>query len=212
MILPQLGANGTRIRDIRSATGFSAEFGPIRAMDLPRYLDHGADDAMRMVTFTLKERAEVIPVEVVLGCMPLLWALLAALAASLVGADMSWAAIGGRWLLTASATGLGVLAGTVLFPLLLPWLPTRSFSLGGAALGLAAGMLLPTLHSEAKALSLVGAGLWTVALASWQALNFTGSTPYTAPSGVEKEMRRAIPLQAIGVLLAAVLFVWGNFQ
>jgi hypothetical protein len=31
-------------------------------------------------------------------------------------------------------------------------------------------------------------------------MNFTVSTPYTSPTGVEKEMRRAMPAQAAGVL------------
>ena len=211
LILPQLGANGVRVRDIRAATGFTAEFGPIRAHDLPRYLDHGEDAAMRAVTFSLRERAEVIPVELVLGGKPLLWALAAALVLSLVGAEFSLAAIRARWVLAATATGLGVLGGTILFPLLLPWLPTRIFSLGGAGLGMMAATLLPLLFPAASWPALLGAGTWAMVLAAWLALNFTGSTPYTAPSGVEKEMRRAIPALAAGAVLAAALFIRGNF-
>lgn len=211
LILPQLGANGVRIRDIRAATGFAAEFGPIRALDLPRYLDHGPDAAMRAVTFSLRERAEVIPVELVLGGKPLVWALLAALALSFVGAEFSLAAIRARWVLAATATGLGVLGGAILFPLLLPWLPTRIFSLGGAGLGLGLAAAPPVLFPTASWPALLGAGTWATVLAAWLALNFTGSTPYTAPSGVEKEMRRAIPLLAGGLALAATLFTWGNF-
>jgi hypothetical protein len=50
-----------------------------------------------------------------------------------------------------------------------------------------------------------------VIMASWLGLNLTGSTPYTSPSGVEKEMRKAIPLLAGSTVLAAILFVTGNF-
>jgi hypothetical protein len=42
-------------------------------------------------------------------------------------------------------------------------------------------------------------------------MNFTGSTPYTSPSGVEKEMRKAIPAQAFGALAAVVFWVSAGF-
>jgi hypothetical protein len=42
-------------------------------------------------------------------------------------------------------------------------------------------------------------------------MNFTGSTPFTSPSGVEKEMRKAIPLQAAALLAALVAWVASAF-
>ena len=33
-------------------------------------------------------------------------------------------------------------------------------------------------------------------------MNFTGSSPITSPSGVSREMRRAMPLQVAGAALA----------
>jgi hypothetical protein len=42
-------------------------------------------------------------------------------------------------------------------------------------------------------------------------MNFTGSTPYTSPSGVEKEMRRAIPVQAAGGVLAITVWLAAPF-
>jgi len=38
-------------------------------------------------------------------------------------------------------------------------------------------------------------------------MNFTGSTPITSPSGVELEMRKALPLQAVGAALAATAWL-----
>ena len=35
-------------------------------------------------------------------------------------------------------------------------------------------------------------------------MNFTGSTPYTSPSGVQREMRRALPFQVAGAAVAVV--------
>jgi hypothetical protein len=42
-------------------------------------------------------------------------------------------------------------------------------------------------------------------------MNFTGSTPFTSPSGVEKEMRKAIPMQTVALLLAIVAWVGSAF-
>jgi hypothetical protein len=50
-----------------------------------------------------------------------------------------------------------------------------------------------------------------VAVSSYLAMNFTGSTPFTSPSGVEKEMRRAIPLQLAAVVMAAGLWLGAAF-
>lgn len=211
LILPQLGANGVRARDLRKACGFDAVFGPVRAQDLPRYLDNGIDEAMRAVTFSLRERAEVIPVELVLGWKLILSAILAAALLSLIGPEFSLQIILQRWALAATATGFGLAAGAILFPLLLPALRTRLFSLGGAGLGLALAVLLPAIFPQFSWTATAGAGLWTISLASWLALNFTGSTPYTSPSGVEKEMRRAIPILVGSAVLAVILFVTGNF-
>lgn len=166
---------------------------------------------MRAVTFSLRERAEVIPVELVLGWKLILAAFLVAAVLSLIGPEFSLQTIGERWALAASATGLGLAAGAVLFPLLLPALRTRLFSLGGAGLGLALAVLLPAIFPDQSGIRILGAGLWTVVMSSWLGLNFTGSTPYTSPSGVEKEMRKAIPLLGGSTILAAILFVTGNF-
>jgi len=42
------------------------------------------------------------------------------------------------------------------------------------------------------------------AVTSYVAMNFTGSTPYTSPSGVQREMRRALPFQVAGAAVAVV--------
>ena len=211
LILPQLGANGVRVSDIRRATGFKAEFGPVRAEDLPRFLDHGPDETMRAVTFSLRERAEVIPVELVLGWKLILCAFVVAGLLSLMGSPLAAAAILERWFLACAATVLGLVGGAVLFPLLLPWLPTRVFSVGGAGIGLILSTGLALFFPNLSWPTVLGAALWTAAMSSWLALNFTGSTPYTSPSGVEKEMRLAIPTLAGSTVAGILLFVIGNF-
>jgi hypothetical protein len=101
------------------------------------------------------------------------------------------------------AAGLAVVAGGGITPALLPWLPGRAFSLKGAtAGGLVAAATAAALHGRlspaAKLVLLAG----VPAVASYAAMNFTGSSPITSPSGVEREMRRALPFQAAGAALA----------
>jgi hypothetical protein len=43
-------------------------------------------------------------------------------------------------------------------------------------------------------------------------MNFTGATPFTSPSGVEKEMRTALPLQLGGLLVAAAAWIGAAFS
>ncbi|SMP47626.1 CO dehydrogenase/acetyl-CoA synthase delta subunit [Desulfonatronum zhilinae] len=212
LILPQLAANGVRLRDVRKATGFETVLGPIRAEDLPRFLDQGPDEAMREVTFTFRERLAVVPVELVLGWKMILAVLAAAAVLGLIGTEFAPGAVFQRWAVAATATLFGLLGGTVAFPLLLPRLPTRLFSLAGAGLGLIPALALPLLFPTPAWPVLAGAGLWTMTLSAWTALNFTGSTPYTSPSGVEKEMRAAIPILAGSTVVSVICFIWGNLQ
>ncbi len=216
LVLPQLAATGVAAHRLRRLCGFSGRFGPVAARHLPEYLGladrKNPPEAMRRVTFALKERAVLAPVEVVLLWKTLLAMALGVLLLSGLGPHVfsfvsGWAR--GGWGL--AATAAGVLAGTVAVPLLLPWLPGRAFSLKGAWLGVVAG----TAVGWASGLGLAaGAGLclWATALASYLGMNFTGSTPFTSPSGVEREMRRAIPVQAGAAVLAAGLWLYSGFM
>jgi hypothetical protein len=53
--------------------------------------------------------------------------------------------------------------------------------------------------------------LLTVSVSSFVAMNFTGATPFTSPTGVEKEMRMAIPLQLAAAVVAIVLWTSAGF-
>jgi hypothetical protein len=54
--------------------------------------------------------------------------------------------------------------------------------------------------------------LWITGAASYLAMNFTGATPYTSLSGVEKEMRRGLPVQCFSVLLSLLLWIAAPFM
>jgi hypothetical protein len=112
----------------------------------------------------------------------------------------------------AAAYAIGILAGAVATPALLPWIPGRSFALKGAIIGvLSAVGIVAMFRSDLQLLGALALILWTTTVSSYLALNFTGSTPFTSPSGVEKEMRKAIPLQAAALLLALVAWVASAF-
>lgn len=203
IILPQLGAPGVRALEVTKRTGFKVEYGPIRANDLPEYLKTGkATPEMRRVRFPLPDRIVLIPVELVGIVLP---AIIATIVAFLVA---GWA--GALGLVTAA------LAGTVLFPVLLPYLPTTDYSTKGLLLGFVLSLPL-----AAYQLTTLPSGEWqTYASAltfllvmppvtAYLALNFTGATPYPSRTGVRKEIYTYIPVMAvmlaIGVLMAAVI-------
>jgi hypothetical protein len=199
LILPQLGAPGVAGFEVTKRSHFKVEYGPVRARDLPEYLKtHTASPEMRRVQFTLRDRLTLIPVELVGVLLPLIILLL----------------IGSR------GPAAAILAGTVLIPILLPWVPTYNFSSKGFILG--AVVALP--FAIAGFMKDPSSALWlrsSCALASillippitaFLSLNFTGSTTFTSRSGVQREMFSYIPTIAwmfgAGLLLnIGIIFV-----
>jgi hypothetical protein len=169
-----------------------------------------ADQKMRRVTFSMAERLVLTPVELYLLGKSLVRVLAAVFLISGFGPGLfSFHAAWSRGLYAAGAVFLGIFSGAVVMPLLLPWIPGLSFSLKGGITGLVLAMLLPKGLSGTAFLALL---LMVMAVSSYLAMNFTGSTPFTSPSGVEKEMRLAIPLQAVAMLAATVLWILASFE
>ena len=214
LILPQLAASGVAAREVRRECGFRVLFGPVRAADLPAYLGNGnqCDEAMREVTFTLRERAVLIPVELYLTAKPLLLITALTLVLSGIGpAIFSPVAALERGAVLLAATLLGILAGAVLTPLLLPWLPCRQFWLKGILAGLMVGVVAWPFLAGMDRIETAALLLWLLTVSSWLAMNFTGSTPFTSPSGVEYEMKRAIPGLLASTCLATGLWIGSPF-
>jgi hypothetical protein len=204
LILPQLGAPGVAAHEVKKRTGFWVEYGPVRAADLPEYLKtHKASAEMRRVQFTLRDRLVLIPVDVIRLLLPML-----ALAVILYF-------VGGIMLGLAVVTT--VLAGTALFPILLPWLPTHNFSTKGFLLGglvalpfaLSAFLRHPDWAWWLQAGQALGYLLAMPAATAFIALNFTGSSTFTSRSGVKREMFTYIPAMVwtfgIGIVLTGIL-------
>jgi hypothetical protein len=159
------------------------------------------------------DRLVLAPVEITGFLRPAGWAAVALFLLAGIGPGIfSLGAAWERGFAAVAALAAGILAGAVVTPALLPWLPGRAFSVKG---GLAGGVLAAcavmwqrgSLHAPA-ALALL---LAMTAVSSFVAMNFTGATPFTSPSGVEKEMRRALPVQAGLTVLAGLLWVGGAF-
>jgi hypothetical protein len=214
LIVPQLGATGVSAHAVKKQTGFTVVYGPIRAADLRNFLSHGqkADREMRLVTFTFRERMVLIPVEFTLFGKKIWWVVPALLVISGIGPWIfSFSRAWERGLIAIAAVFFGTVAGAMLVPMFLPWLPGRSFSLKGAITGLVFGslaILLLGVNNFPDKISIIGC---IAALSSYLAMNFTGSTPYTSPSGVEKEMKLAIPIQAVTLVCALVLWIAAPF-
>ena len=208
LILPQLGAPGVSAHEVKRRSGFRVEYGPVRAADLPRYLEtRRATPDMRRVRFDLRDRLVLIPVELVHVLLPML---VASILAYFVGGTLACVAV-----LAA------VLAGTVAFPILLPWLPSREFSSKGFILGGLAALPFALLawdqHLGAQWWVRLG---WTLAyllamppVTAYLALNFTGSSTFTSRTGVRREIFSYIPIMAAtfgaGIFLTLVLGVAG---
>ena len=140
LVVPQLGAVGVSGHEVQEAAGFRVVFGPVRAEDLPGFLAAGmkATRSMRRVRFPLWERIILAPVELMMGAKYAL--LIAAALVLLSGLGPGLYALDrvlDVGLATAGFVLAAFLAGAVLTPVLLPWLPGRAFALKGAWIGLA---------------------------------------------------------------------------
>jgi hypothetical protein len=216
LILPQLGAPGVAAQTVRELTGFRVVWGPVRSADLRDFLasEQKATPKMRAVTFAFAERLVLSPIEL-LGTFRWIWAVLALVALAVLGASIGARAFVPQAALTAILPSLlvfvlGALAGGVLVPVALPWLPFRAFSakgaIAGALVAVAALVALPGMLGMLSPAAWMAVVLGISAMASYVGVNFTGCTPYTSPSGVERELRRAIPLQATALALSLVFW------
>ena len=215
IIVPQLGAPGVAAHEIKRATGFKVQYGPVRAKDLPLYLESGwkATPAMRMITFPMKDRAVLIPIEIVATAKPFAIIALSAVALSGIGGpDGFWANTFNYGLFAVGAVLCAILSGAALIPLFLPYLPGRAFSLKGFFTGLIIAVILLYLRNANLQVwaGMIEALAWLLiipAVSSYLAMNFTGCSTYTSLSGVKREMRWALPAQIVAGALGVIIWM-----
>jgi hypothetical protein len=105
-----------------------------------------------------------------------------------------------------------IIAGCVVTPVLLPWIPGRAFSFKGLLMGLIWALAVNVWqgfphtpdYGWMKAVAYI---LAVPALSAFCAMNFTGSSTYTSLSGVDKEMRIALPAMLLSTAAGVVLLV-----
>jgi acetyl-CoA decarbonylase/synthase complex subunit gamma len=215
LILPQLSGPGVAAHEVRKRSGFRVTYGPVRASDLPAFIAAGlkATPEMRLKTFTIIERAVLIPVELVSAFK---WTLILSPVFFLLGG------IGGPGDFWANTVHYGVfavlylfgglVAGAVLTPLLLPWLPCRAFSLKGCWMGLIMFFLLTAFRGFdigpwSTVLEMLGWVLLLPSFSAYLAMNFTGASSFTSLSGVKKEMKWAVPAEITAGVIGFCLWL-----
>lgn len=210
LILPQLGAVGVSAHAVQRRSGFKVVYGPVRAEDLPVFLNNGmhADKEMRTVRFNFLDRAVLTPIEIVNSIKPSLMIFGAMFLLNLIGLS--------RFTGTDVSSYIGaILFGCVLTPILLPWIPGRAFSLKGWLLGMLWAITVVVFNGFFKGidygtLTSIAYFLILPAISAFMAMNFTGCSTYTSYSGVIKEMKIAIPMISISIAAGIILLLAGN--
>lgn len=208
LILPQLCATGISAHEVAKESGFHVVYGPVRAQDIRAFLNAGmkATQEMRKVQFTFADRIVLMPVDFVQWMKPLLIFFGALFILNVLGL--------GRFGAIELLAFLGAVAsGCVLTPALLPWIPGRAFAFKGAVIGLlwtSAVILFASGAPQIGILDTLSYLLLLPSISAYTAMNFTGSSTYTSPSGVNKEMRIAIPIMLIASVCGVLLLIVSN--
>ncbi len=211
IILPQLGAVGVAAHEVKTQSGFKVTYGPVRASDIKAFLlnNQKTTERMRTVQFPIGARAVLTPMELVGATVPLFVAFGVFFILNAIGfGHYGWADFYGI---------IGaVFVGAVVTPILLPWVPGRAFSLKGGLLGLvwAVGFLflngLPAVP-EFGWLKAAAYFLLLPSLSGFLTMNFTGSSTYTSLSGVDREMKFAVPVMLFAAAGAIILLLASDF-
>ncbi len=212
LILPQLGAPGVAAHEVLKTSGFRVVYGPVRARDIKAFIAAGmkATKDMRTIKFPLPDRVTLIPIELVMVIRPFAIAVAVLAALNLVGIRLLRSPGGVIPYLGA------VLAGCVVTPALLPWIPGRAFALKGWLLGFLWALIVDAYYLSATSTP-VG---WSMVLfyllvlppvSSYLALNFTGASTFTSLSGVKREIKSWLPVLIGSAATGTAMFVLGLF-
>jgi len=214
IIVPQLGAPGISGHVVRKATGFTVNYGPVRAEDIAAYISSGyrPTEEMRTVAFPLVDRLILTPMEINPALKKYFpwYALVILLVFGLQPQGILFKdafAAGSPFLILGM---ISILAGALFTPVLLPWVPFRSFAIKGWIVGMLSVFLFVqfvSVHGRPDTVLSLFTYLFFPLASSYIALQFTGSTTFTGMSGVKKELRISVPLYILGVIVSAVLLV-----
>ena len=210
IIVPQLGAPGIAAHKVKQLSGFKVIYGPVRAEDIPGFMKNNmvATEQMRRAGFGFIDRFTVMLAEFAATIKILVF--IAALMVIITKIVTGNIRINMNLFLNISA---GFVAGSVLGPVLLPWLPGKAFSVKGFFCGVLVYLVLTVSGLSGTNYLLYSGWLLVISVvSSFLLMNFTGASTYTSLSGVIKEMKTAVPLQAIGIVAGVVLVIMGFFK
>ena len=206
LVLPQLGATGVSAHEIKSRSGYNVKYGPVRASDIKEYIDAGykATKEMRTVQFNIWDRLVLTPMEIVPAfktALPIFGIMFLANKLPIRPFDKK----------DFGSCLAAIFAGGVLTPTLLPYIPGKAFASKGWLAGFSCVndvLFFTGGYKKGNRLLSLGHLLLFPALSSYLAMNFTGASTYTSPSGVNKEMRKALPFQ-VGAAAAGAVIILG---
>lgn len=210
LIVPQLGAVGVAAHEVRKGTGLKVHYGPAFARDIKAYIKDGykANKVMRKITFSWLDRLVLAPMEMRPAMKHFFW--YAAIVMFIFGLgpkgiDFSGAISSG---IPFVYTGLvSLLAGALITPVLLPYIPFKAFAIKGWIAGMAAVIICINLMGDIALPLMLFSLLFFPLVSSYLALQFTGSTTYTNMSGVNKELSLSLPIYKWGGILSILLLI-----
>lgn len=213
IIVPQLGAVGVNADAVFKQTGFKVYFGPVYAKNIKAYLKAGKrkTSKMRKVEFSAIDRFVLTPMEIIpaikkffiFGIIVLLFFGFQPLGILFKNAELS----GMPFLLLGLAS---IIDGAFITPILLPFIPFRSFAVKGWIIGILSVipiLFFLNLPEQKNILIFTVEILFFPMASSYLALQFTGSTTFTNMSGVKKELRIALPVYLISTAISIVLLI-----
>lgn len=214
LIIPQLGASGISIGKLKKETGFRGVFGPVRSEDINEFINNRfkASETMRQVNFNLKDRAKLTPLNLVQNLKYYFWGLAILILINIIGSINTGlqVTILNTSFIQSIPLFFGVITAAMIFPLILPIIPFKSFALKGTTLAIIFMAIIFNLKDYfllSDTLSFIGYSFMILALITNICLNFTGSTTYTSFSGVVKETLRALPLCIAGGIIGVVIMI-----
>ena len=212
IIVPQLGAVGVSAGEVKKNTGFTVSFGPVRAADISAYIRAGYKKTREMSTirFSLVDRLVLTPMEINPVMKKYPWFAVAVLL--FFGLEPSGILFRQAWYGSLPFLLLGlvsIVSGAFLTPLLLPFIPFRSFAMKGLVVGtLVMAICVPFAGAplQDSVLLLAASWLFFPAQSSYIALQFTGAATFTGMSGVKKELKIGLPIY-IGIVCVSIVLM-----
>lgn len=213
IIVPQLGAVGVNARAVQQQTGFRVHFGPVHAKDIREYVKAGykKSEEMRLVKFTMLDRLVLTPMELIPAMRKFpLFALIVLLVSGIQPSGIIFrdAISGGMPFLLLGF--VSILTGAFITPVLLPFIPFRSFAVKGWLAGVIFTYTAMQMISQDTISAIVSYIFFPIA-SSYIALQFTGSTTFTNISGVRKELKIGLPVYIISTGISVILLLGNKF-